>query len=149
MPGDEAHTLLKQYLADHDAPCPVCSYNLRGLTAEKCPECGVAIELGVRSNESRLREWIIGLIAWATGLGTSATMLTAFCVAWARQGSLPRDLLPLLPVGGGLLVSILGLAYWIRRVGTIRKLRMLRRLALALLSWPIAVAWIAVFWFFI
>jgi hypothetical protein len=28
------------YLAEHDAPCPNCTYNLRGMTTPRCPECG-------------------------------------------------------------------------------------------------------------
>ena len=32
--------LLAQYLSSHDAPCPACGYNLRGLTESRCPECG-------------------------------------------------------------------------------------------------------------
>jgi hypothetical protein len=33
-------TLLREYLAARDAPCPRCGYNLRGLTDPVCPECG-------------------------------------------------------------------------------------------------------------
>jgi len=33
------------YLATHDAPCPGCGYNLRGLSGSTCPECGRAIHL--------------------------------------------------------------------------------------------------------
>lgn len=42
---------LEVYLAGRDIPCPHCHYNLRGVTAPACPECGRAIELqlaGVR-----------------------------------------------------------------------------------------------------
>lgn len=34
----EAESLI-EYLATHDAPCPGCGYNLRGLKANECPEC--------------------------------------------------------------------------------------------------------------
>jgi hypothetical protein len=36
---------LTRYLADRDQPCPRCSYNLRGINGERCPECGEALEL--------------------------------------------------------------------------------------------------------
>lgn len=32
--------LLKTYGVDRDLPCPRCKYNLRGLTGDRCPECG-------------------------------------------------------------------------------------------------------------
>lgn len=33
------------YLAAHDAPCPGCGYNLRGLQTNSCPECGRTLSL--------------------------------------------------------------------------------------------------------
>jgi hypothetical protein len=34
---------LARYLADRDVACPRCTYNLRGLRAQSCPECGEAL----------------------------------------------------------------------------------------------------------
>mgnify|MGYP003397905371 CR=1 FL=1 len=31
--------MLVDFLSDHDAPCPVCGYNLKALTRPVCPEC--------------------------------------------------------------------------------------------------------------
>ncbi|MGH7132860.1 MAG: hypothetical protein ACREJO_13040 [Phycisphaerales bacterium] len=42
-----AHPNLTSYLADHDAPCPHCRYNLRGVSGSTCPECGKSIELAL------------------------------------------------------------------------------------------------------
>lgn len=42
---------LQVYFSGRDVPCPHCHYNLRGVSAPACPECGRAIELqlvGVR-----------------------------------------------------------------------------------------------------
>jgi hypothetical protein len=36
---------LEQYLADRDLPCPRCTYPLRALRGEACPECGEPIRL--------------------------------------------------------------------------------------------------------
>lgn len=43
--GDERR--LREYLAAHDAPCPGCGYNLRGVTAAACPECGRELDVGL------------------------------------------------------------------------------------------------------
>ncbi len=37
---DTRKEMLRVFLAEHDAPCPACGYNLRGLTEATCPECG-------------------------------------------------------------------------------------------------------------
>ncbi len=39
-----------------DALCPECSYSLRGLTGERCPECGTPLE-SLRSPQSRI-PWV-------------------------------------------------------------------------------------------
>lgn len=42
------------YLSDRDACCPVCRYNLRGNTSDRCPECDWKIAL--RLSNSRAAE---------------------------------------------------------------------------------------------
>lgn len=59
---------LRAYLAERDAPCPRCQYNLRGVTDAACPECGQPIdvnriELGSRRH-LKTKE-IIGTIVFA------------------------------------------------------------------------------------
>jgi hypothetical protein len=43
-------TMLLDFLRRHDAACPVCRYNLRGLTRPICPECNqeLVLTVGVR-----------------------------------------------------------------------------------------------------
>lgn len=38
-------TELIEYLAEHDAQCPKCEYQLRSLTEPVCPECGIKLTL--------------------------------------------------------------------------------------------------------
>lgn len=42
---EPSDSVLHQFLADHDAACPSCGYNLRDLSQDQCPECGQAIKL--------------------------------------------------------------------------------------------------------
>ena len=63
-PGEAAdHTMLLEFLADRDAACPACSYNLRGLTQPVCPECGKKIELRVGLAEGMSGSWITALVS--------------------------------------------------------------------------------------
>jgi hypothetical protein len=55
--------LLLDYLKNHDALCPLCKYNLRGLTVARCPECGREIRLTVGMTEPYLRAYIVFLVA--------------------------------------------------------------------------------------
>jgi hypothetical protein len=42
-----ADELLPIYLARPDVKCPACGYDLHGLAASPCPECGARFELGL------------------------------------------------------------------------------------------------------
>ncbi|MCK4871262.1 MAG: hypothetical protein KAS72_00910 [Phycisphaerales bacterium] len=74
MPGDDIDTenvdLLRAYLANADASCPKCSYNLRGVESAACPECGRALSLSVRVAGLKLRWWLVAVIALAMSLGS-------------------------------------------------------------------------------
>jgi hypothetical protein len=43
-------TRIALYLAEHDAPCPRCGYNLRGCLTEECPECRWEIDVNRLKN---------------------------------------------------------------------------------------------------
>jgi len=68
LPRNPPPEMLRAFLADHDAPCPVCGYNLRGVILPVCPECESPIELGVASAQSRLGAWLLALLAFAMPL---------------------------------------------------------------------------------
>lgn len=64
--------LLAAYLARHDARCPGCGYNLRGLETDRCPECGAGFEIGLRGVMPGMRTWIACVIMTCVGLGFAA-----------------------------------------------------------------------------
>jgi hypothetical protein len=64
--------LLHSMLREQDVPCPLCAYNLRNLTSDRCPECGGALKLQVGLVEPRLGPYIALLTACCVGLGGSA-----------------------------------------------------------------------------
>ena len=47
--NEEETRLLAGFLATRDVKCPLCGYNLRGLTSGRCPECGGPLTVGVMS----------------------------------------------------------------------------------------------------
>jgi len=61
---------LVAFLAGRDVPCPLCGYNLRGLTSPRCPECGRELRLSIGLTEPYLRAWIVLAAAACAGGGT-------------------------------------------------------------------------------
>ena len=72
---------LLEFLRDRDAFCPVCRYNLRGLTVPRCPECGRELRLSVGATEPFLRAWI--MVAVATCAAAGVGVLFAFLLTTA------------------------------------------------------------------
>ena len=62
---------LLAWLAGRDVSCPACRYNLRGLRVDRCPECGIAFELGLKASTPGFKAWVISLIATSMGVGIS------------------------------------------------------------------------------
>jgi hypothetical protein len=67
--------LLRRFLESTSAACPVCAYDLRGLTSTNCPECGAALELRVGSSDLRLGLWLIALFGVVLPFGFFAIFL--------------------------------------------------------------------------
>lgn len=65
----EPPDFLASFLERVDAPCPVCSYNLRGVALPHCPECRAPITLTVGSEQARLGPWLLAALGFAMGLG--------------------------------------------------------------------------------
>jgi len=66
---------LREFLAERDEACPSCSYSLRGLTTDRCPECDEPLVLRVNLAEARLGAWITGLVALVACGGAGAICL--------------------------------------------------------------------------
>lgn len=124
-PPADSGAMLTAFLAAHDAPCPVCGYNLRALLGNRCPECGRPLVLAVGTTEPRLAAFIAGLVGLSCGLGFSAILL-AWVVAEAlfgRRGFFP-SLLELALLVAGAVVGGIGVLAWVRlrrRLGRLRE----------------------------
>ena len=57
-----AQDMLLDFLREHEAPCPVCGYNLKALTRPVCPECGHDLVLTVGTARLRLG-WLLAALA--------------------------------------------------------------------------------------
>lgn len=73
-PTSRAQDLLLEFLREHEAPCPVCGYNLKSLTRPFCPECGQALVLSVGTVGLRLR-WLLAAVAPGFFSGIAAVFL--------------------------------------------------------------------------
>src|SRR4051812_2658518 len=84
--GDAETAYLLNYLATHDAACPLCKYNLRGLTVPRCPECGREIRLAVGMKEPYLRALVTTLVALCISAGCGIPSLAVLADGLLRTG---------------------------------------------------------------
>ncbi len=75
QPSSDEHALLKSFLHERDALCPVCSYNLRNLTSGTCPECGQRVALRVGTPDLRLGVFVWALAPMLMVAGTGCFLL--------------------------------------------------------------------------
>ncbi len=94
------------WLAERDVPCPACGYNLRGLRADRCPECGRGLRLGLSLAEPFLRAWVALLVALLLPAGFGLVLICGFLYGLARFGA-AREVPSLsnVPVGPALVVA--------------------------------------------
>lgn len=118
---------LIEWLADHDAPCPVCAYNLRGLTTDLCPECAAPLRLTIWSPQLNPAPWAVALIACALGAGFDGVVATLigggliFAPPSAAAGAFPYTMLAVfstaaLATFGALIWVYTSRARWPRRM---------------------------------
>src|SRR6185369_3667260 len=88
----DADAMLHSFLAERDAACPGCGYNLRNLQGNRCPECGDELTLRVNLVEPKLGAFITGLVGLSAGAGFNGMMLLwVFMLSW-MQGNRNREM---------------------------------------------------------
>ncbi|MEM0914358.1 MAG: hypothetical protein AAGK09_07070 [Planctomycetota bacterium] len=135
---------LTGYLAEHDALCPNCQYNLRGLTGAACPECGLDLALRVNLVEPRLAAWVAGLIGLAMSLGWSG-LFTALLLVMPlfQQGSPPLQAYAYFIVGTA--VSGVAVWVWLRQRSRLRRMDTWPRRLVAAACWLLPLINVSVF----
>jgi hypothetical protein len=98
---------LRAWLGGHDVPCPVCGYNLRGLPAGVCPECGNSLRLTVTAISSKRWSWPIAIGTLAGMAAFQALLAVSMVTSWLAGASI-ADLWADLLVSGIMLVVIAG-----------------------------------------
>ena len=99
-PSDQE--MLRDYLADREVACPVCSYNLRGLDGNHCPECGARIDLRVGSIDLRLGPWLASVLSIALPMGFTGILALMATIGAQRSVSWRSGDWVILIVGWGL-----------------------------------------------
>lgn len=114
-PRDRDDVDLRAFLADRDVACPLCGYNLRGLTSDGCPECGQRLTLSVALAEPRQRAFIAGVVGISLSLGFCAMLLAWVVLMLVRRGARSGpNLIEILPVVLGTVVASILLWGWIK-----------------------------------
>ncbi|MCA9306859.1 MAG: hypothetical protein KDA16_10020 [Phycisphaerales bacterium] len=118
MPDTERDFLVA-YMADRDVGCPNCSYSLRGLKSELCPECGQELTVCIGMSTPQISSiWIAGLIGVCIASGPVIFNILWILVFSIRRGALVS---PGVSIGWLLLIaltavlSIAVLIAWLRR----------------------------------
>ncbi|MCC6660530.1 MAG: hypothetical protein IT437_06550 [Phycisphaerales bacterium] len=111
---------LLSWLAGNDAPCPVCSYNLRGLKEPRCPECAAPLHLAVGSTHFVTGPWVLALVALSLAMGFDGVVLVLMTVGgtigWIAEGPPPPGFLWVIGsiyAGFTVLASVCGLGVWL------------------------------------
>ena len=77
---------LRHWLSQRSEHCPLCRYNLRGLSSDRCPECGRELRLAVHLVELSQFWWLTLFIPLAMVAGIGAL----FVVVMLKEGRVPN-----------------------------------------------------------
>jgi hypothetical protein len=130
------------YLAETEAACPSCGYDLFCLRADRCPECNQALALSVQLVEPRLGWWAAALVGLGAGAGFS-TLLWVYATAYklfspAAANGPPQSVFVVTLVGA--LVEGACLAACVALGARIRRQRTPVRVTIAALAWGLTIA---------
>ncbi len=142
-PAASPEAPLFAYLASHDAPCPICGYNLRQLTRDVCPECGQRFHLSIGATRPPFAAFLMFLMPPLMVGGASLVMLAILAVLFARHQlgrGMPKVVWVLIALG--LLDLVLAYFLYRRRVWFLRRPRT-QRYACVAASWLVQIAAIA------
>jgi hypothetical protein len=97
-----ASEMIARFLANRDASCPVCQYNLRDNASSVCPECGAVLELRLGSRDLHLGAWLVALLGVSLPLGFVVPLFViSIIVEWTQGMSGPPGALAIL--GGAII----------------------------------------------
>lgn len=120
-PGLSEAEALAAFLAERDAACPNCAYNLRGLKGANCPECGLALELRVNLQRPRLAAYLLGLVPLAMGTGFHAVLLLVLLVMLGVRRAGGPDRHVYIGLLAGTLLLAVPFALWLRGLSWLRR----------------------------
>lgn len=144
QPPTRMQELLLEFLRDHDAPCPVCGYNVRALTKPICPECKQELVLTVGATRLGIG-WLFAAVAPGFFSGIAALFVLIPIVGQTVWGNgRPEPLILGLDLFGwcsGVFAIILAFRFRVRFLALPRK----RQRSIALLIWLFHVAALATF----
>ena len=84
---------LVRWLAERNADCPVCGYNVRGLRTPQCPECAAPLELALRSPNQRIGPWALAMVSLSAAAGFDLVLTACFVVICVLHGPAPIDII--------------------------------------------------------
>lgn len=100
-----ADRALRLFLAQTDIACRSCGYNLRALTSDRCPECGMKLKLCLETTRVRLGLWVVCcILASVPAIGGVALIgWTAVKVDWSAALLASWGVVLLIPVAFSML----------------------------------------------
>ncbi len=85
--GDQREVI--SWLSGRDAPCPICSYNLRDAQSNACPECASPVTLSITSPNLQHGAWTLATSSFAMALGFDVVTLILFGGVLLISGTAP------------------------------------------------------------
>jgi hypothetical protein len=112
---------LRMFLSARDVACPGCRYNLRDLSASRCPECGDELVLRVGLAEPRQAAMIAGLIGLSSGAGLFGLLLIYIVIRRYIVGDLGPPARFVIIIAACFIIQGLSLLIWLWRWRAIRR----------------------------